>query len=254
VYENRQEVGEMVEFGANNNKIAETKFVAEGLGAHLGDHPAHGLLQEVWQHSQTTWKNVIHGKANLAEYAEAGAEVVAGAVACRFGVARLAELAKSTAPEIAETNPFRTPHFGTPPVIKPSEEMLETLSTEAAELRKGKTIVDKALRIGFDKDAIYGDPRIARFVGDVAASNPELLKTASSVLRVMGPNEVSLARVKVVQSMENAGWQLKHISRPDVLTAETILKEGQIPAPFLVRNLRMSPEYYPGRNPLRGLI
>jgi hypothetical protein len=252
VYENSQEDDEMVEFGGHNNKIAETKVIAEEQGIHLGDdHPAPGLLQEVWQHSQTTWKNVMHGKANLAEYAETGAEVVAGAVAgavaYRFGAARLAGLAKNMAPEIAETNPFKIPHM-----IKPSEEILETLNTGTAELKKAQSVVDQALRSGFHEHEIL-DPRIARFLVDVEASNPELLRTASWVPKVMGPAGASLERAKVFQSMENAGWRLNQISRPDVLAAESILKEGKTPAYFAIRDLRMSPNFSYAEKPLHGL-
>jgi hypothetical protein len=204
-------------------------------------------LQEVWQHSQTTWRDVIYGKANLAEYSEAGAEVVAGAVACRFGLAHLAELAKNTAPEIAETNPFKIPH-----IIKPSEEILETMNIGTAEFKKARSVVDQALRSGFSEYEIR-DPQIARFLVDVEASNPELLRSASWVPKVMGPEGASLERAKVFQSMENAGWRLHQISRPDVLAAESILKAGNTPAYFAVRDLQMSPNFSYAVKQLHGL-
>ncbi len=215
----------MVEFDGNNGRISETKVSADVQSAHPPEALSQGLMQDVWHHCQNTWKHVRHGQANLAEYSEAGAEVVAGAiaaaVACRFGGTRAVGLVEEAAPQLAETSPFKMPNL-----IEPSEELLDTLSTGTAELKKAQAVIDHALRSGFTEDQMY-DPRIGQFVADVEANHPELLRTAAWVTRVMGAEGSSLEQVKLFQSMEDAGWRLREITRPDAWTAASILKGSQ---------------------------
>jgi hypothetical protein len=100
---------------------------------------------------------------------------------------------------------------------------------------------------GFRDDQIQ-DPRIVQTALDVynGEGGVSMLPTAAVVAGKLGPSDFTVQSVQVVEAMVDAGWNPNQISRPDIITADSILKNGGgYPTPRYVREVRQDQRYTP---------
>jgi hypothetical protein len=104
---------------------------------------------------------------------------------------------------------------------------------------------------GFRDDQIQ-DPRIVQTALDVynGEGGVSMLPTAAVVASKLGPSDFTVQSVQVVEAMVDAGWNPNQISRPDIITADSILKNGGgYPTPRYVREVRQDQRYTPRPGP-----
>jgi hypothetical protein len=102
---------------------------------------------------------------------------------------------------------------------------------------------------GFNEQQMQ-NPRLkasAHQVWSSSGGDPGKMQAASSVANIMGPEGLNMHNVEVFESMVDAGWNGKQITRPDLVTADVVIQEGgDYPTPQYVREARKYPKYTPG--------
>lgn len=120
----------------------------------------------------------------------------------------------------------------------------------SSKIHSASQIIMNLHNAGFSNNEL-AHPQIAQTAYEVHNSDPSMLYSASIASRVLGPANFTPQTVQVVQQMIDSGWSGEQISRPDVITAQSIMSNSGssiAPSPRIVQTLRRDPRFQPSMN------